>query len=153
MVYRMTLAAADGRSFFFHGVKIITDGSVLEAWPQTTTLYVTVSESERADAPVVGKGILHIAPVDFAKQLTTMKVTNAPSRSAELDGIARFGKLFAGVLYDSYGGIFALETIFNPDAPPRLKRPLKVGAPEVHPFQTRDGVTLRLTRYHGGDKG
>jgi cholesterol oxidase len=153
MVYRMTLAAEDGRSWFFHGVKIIDDSTPLDAWPQTTTLYVTVSESEREGAPVVGKGILHIAPVDFARQLTTVAVTHAPSRDAELKAIARFGKFFAGVLYESYGGLVARETIFNPDAPPRHKRPLRTGPPEVHPFKTRDGVTLRLTRYRGGDKG
>ena len=56
-------------------------------------------------------------------------------------------------MYESYGGPFAPENIFNPDAPPRLRRPLRAGAPEVHLFKTRDGVLLRLTRYRGGGKG
>jgi cholesterol oxidase len=153
MVYRAVLAAADGRTFFFHGVKIIKEGWVIDAWPQTTTLYVTVSESDRDAAAVVGKGILHIAPVDFAKQIRTIEVSNVASVHERLAGIARFGKFFAGVLYDSYGGAFAPESIFNPDAPPRLKRPLRVGAPEVHLFKTADGVLLRLTRYQNGSKG
>ena len=41
----------------------------------------------------------------------------------------------------------------NADAPPRQKRPLRVGAPQVAFFKTSDGVTLRLTRYQGGTKG
>ncbi|HUZ92366.1 MAG TPA: GMC family oxidoreductase, partial [Methylocella sp.] len=101
MVYRATLEADDGQAFHFHGTKIIEDGSVIHAWPQTTTLYVTVSKSDETGAPVVGKGILHIAPDDFLKQLQTIEVTNAPSTAARLGGIARFGKFFAGVLFDS----------------------------------------------------
>jgi cholesterol oxidase len=153
MVYRMTLNAADGRIWYFHGVKLITKASLLEAWPQTTTLYVTVSASEAAGAPIVGKGILYILPADFARQLATIEVTGAPDTASRLAAIAHFGKFFAGVMYDSYGGVLAPYSIFNPDAPPRLKRTLRVGAPEMHHFNTADNVTLRLTRYRGGDKG
>lgn len=153
MVYRMTLNAADGRSWHFHGVKLITRASLLEAWPETTTLFVTVSAADAADAPVVGKGILHIRPADFARQLTTIEVTGAASGTERLAAIARFGEFFAGVLFASYGGVLAPYAIFNRDAPPRLKRPLRVEPPEVHHFDTEDGVTLRLTRYRGGDKG
>ena len=58
MIYRMTLNTGDGRSLFFRGEKIIKEGNLLEVWPQTTTLYVTVSESETPDAAVLGKGVL-----------------------------------------------------------------------------------------------
>jgi cholesterol oxidase len=43
--------------------------------------------------------------------------------------------------------------VFDPEAPPRKKRPLRASAPEVHFFSTRDGLQLRLTRYRGGKKG
>ena len=153
MRYRMTLTAPDGRNWYFSGTKVVTHTSILEAWPQTSTLYVTVSASEAPGAAVVGKGILHILPADFARQMATVKVTGARDTATRLAAIARFGKFFAGILYDSYGGVLAPESIFNPDAPPRLKRPLRVGAPEVHHFNTTDNVTLRLTRYQGGTKG
>ena len=35
----------------------------------------------------------------------------------------------------------------------RKKRPLRVGAPEVHVCTPSDGLQLRLTRYRGGSKG
>ncbi len=44
-------------------------------------------------------------------------------------------------------------TTLDPDAPPRERRPLRLGPPEVHPFKARDGVDLLLTRYRGGTKG
>jgi cholesterol oxidase len=82
-----------------------------------------------------------------------MQVTNATSLEERLQGTARFGRFFGDVLWQTYGGIFARQTAFNPDAPPRKKRPLRVGAPELHPFETEDKVSLLLTRYQGGSKG
>ena len=35
----------------------------------------------------------------------------------------------------------------------RVRRPLRCGAPEVHLFDTADGVQLRLQRFRGGSKG
>jgi len=153
MVYRMVLHAIEGKDFYFHGVKTITDSPMTDAWSQTTTLAVTVYAGVDERGPVVGTGTLHIAPLDFLTQLRTIEVTNAPDIAARLKGIAKFGEFFAGVMWDAYGGIFARETIFNPDAPPRVRRALRVGAPEIHPVQTQDGLTLRLTRYKGGSKG
>lgn len=153
MVYRMKLDSVEGRSYFFHGFKQVDDSCVTELWPQTTTLYVTVYDGADDSAPVLGQGILHIEPLDFAKQMTTMKVINAPDLKTQLEGMVRFGTFFAGVLFEAYGGVFVPDKYFNPDAPPRKKRPLRAGAPEVHYFTTSDGVDLRLTRYQGGTRG
>lgn len=39
-------------------------------------------------------------------------------------------------------------------APPaRDRRPLRCGEPEIHRFETADGVTLQLSRFRGGAKG
>jgi len=65
----------------------------------------------------------------------------------------RFAKFFLGTLLDTYADVFARASVFNADAPPRSKRPLRVGAPQVAFFKTIDGVGLRLTRYQGGTKG
>ncbi|HET9209148.1 MAG TPA: alpha/beta hydrolase [Thermoanaerobaculia bacterium] len=153
MIYRMKLSSQERKTFFFTGFKKVDDSSLLQLWPQTTTLYVTVYAGEDDKGEVVGRGILHIEPLDFMHQMTTMKVTNAPNDEAEVAGMARFGMFFAGVLFHAYGGILVPENYFNPDAPPRRKRPLRVGAPEVHHFRTSDGVELRLTRYKGGTRG
>jgi len=153
MRYRMTLTSEDGKSWYFEGFKVVHDRPVFDVWHDTTTLYITLYNGGDASSPVLGKGILHIAPADFARQMTTMQVMNAASLEQRLSALARFGKFFAGTLFESYGGIFARTTAFNPSAPPRKKRTLRVGPPVVYPFQTGDGVSLRLTRYQGGDKG
>ncbi len=69
---------------------------------------------------------MKIAPADFAKQMTTMQVTNTDSVVERLKGTARFGQFFGKTLFETYGGVFSRQTVFNPDAPPRKKRPLRV---------------------------
>jgi len=152
MIYSMRLSSEEGKEYFFKGYKLVKDDdNVFDIWPDTSTLYVTVYEGKDDKGQMFGKGILHIRPADFAKQMTTMTVTNASSSTEKLEAVARFGKFFAGVLWESYSGIF-----YNPkDAKSavREKRPLRVCDPEVFGLKTEDGVHLRLTRYQGGSKG
>ena len=49
--------------------------------------------------------------------------------------------------------VFTKWDVFDPNAPPREKRPLRVGPPDVFWFTSSDGARLRLTRYKGGAKG
>jgi cholesterol oxidase len=153
MRYALSFAGDKGSQFFLLGEKIIRNGPLLHVWHDTSTLFITLHDGSDAAAPVLGRGILRIEPADFLKQMTTLRVTNAQSHTEELSAIARFGSFFAGVLWESYGGIFAGPTAFNPAAPPREKRSLRVGAPEIHAFLTEDRVPLRLIRYRGGSKG
>ena len=153
MRYRMTMTAEDGKAFYFEGVKIIQPSALANLWPATTTLYITIFDGPDAASPVLGKGILKISPSDFRRQLGTMKVINATSTQQRLATLDRFGRSFAGVLLNTYGGVFARDALFNPDAPARKKRPLRVSAPEVYFFKTADGVDLRLTRFKGGNRG
>jgi cholesterol oxidase len=153
MRYRMRLASEEGRSFYFDGFKRIHDDPGFDVWSDTTTLYITVHEGTEATGPVLGKGILRIAPDDFARQLTTMRVLNAPDLRSRLRAMLEFGRFFAGSLYDVYGGVLSRAKEFDPHAPPRKVRPLDAPPPEVHLLTTSDGVQIRLTRYHAGGKG
>jgi cholesterol oxidase len=82
-----------------------------------------------------------------------MKVLNVPGRLDRLRWQARFGKFFAGSLFEVYGTLTGGRTSLNPDSLPRTKRPLRAGPPRVHDFTTADRVKLRLVRYRGGAKG
>ncbi len=156
MHYRMRMTSEEGRVYYFDGFKVIHDDPGPDLWPDTSTLYFTVHDgahSASPASPVVGQGILRNLPEDFARQLTTMQVTNAKSLEERLRAMARFGRFFGDVLFETYGGIVAKSSVFNPNAPARKKRPLRGPAPQVHFFNTLDGVQLRLTRYPGGPKG
>ena len=153
MRYHMVLRAVDGNTYFFEGTKLIHDDKGFDIWSDTTTLFVTLYRGKNADSPVLGKGIVTIAPSDFVRQLTTIKVLHAKSTVERLRAIAQFGHFFAGSLYDVYGGIFARPTAFEADPVPREKRPLRLDPPEFYPVTTVDGVQIRLLRYQGGETG
>ena len=151
MEYEMTLDGGPAGPLFFTGFKQIHDDPGADIWGDTSTLYTTIFASDRTT--VKARGIQHILIPDFAKQLTTFEITGAANPLDALVGLAGFGMLFAGALYDVYGTVFARPTELNRDAPPRKRRPLKMDAPEVHSFAASDNVGLRLTRYRGGSKG
>ena len=153
MRYLLRLAGDEGKRYFMDGFKLIRDEAWTHLWHATTTLYITVHEGDDAGGPVVGKGVLHIRPDDFMRQLTTMQVMGAGNMERKLEAQARFGAFFAGTLFETYGGILARPNVFNPDATPRKRRPTQAGTPELHHLVTADGAKIRLARHHGGKKG
>ncbi len=153
MKYSMKMTSEQGRTYFFHGFKVVRNDPGLDLWKDTTTLYITVFDGEDMNSPVMGKGILEIDPRDFMIQMTTMQVTNAKDDAERLKAVADFGNFFNRELFEVYGGVLAKKSAFDSDPRPRAKRPLRMAAPELHLFQTEDGVTLKLTRYRGGGKG
>jgi len=97
--------------------------------------------------------VLRIKPEDFATQLGTMAVTGPSSELERFELEARFGRAFAGALYDDYGSVVHRATRFNRHAPPRRRRRLDLPARQVVEYRTDDGVALRLSRYRGGNRG
>ncbi|MFC0351002.1 GMC oxidoreductase [Undibacterium danionis] len=108
MNYNMRAIAEDGSNYYFSAFKSVpSDHSPFKIWHDTSTLYVTVYRGSDKTGEVLGSGVLHIQPTDFVKQMTTMKVSNAKSEQERIAAVARFGKYFAGVLWENYGGILA----------------------------------------------
>lgn len=144
--YVMTLTAHDGRTFAFTGQKHVHDDHRIgDLWRDTTTLFIDIQEV--GGAATARRGVLTIAPEDFAKQMRTLAGTGGTSMLDRINATAKFGALFAGTLYDVYGSVFAPAKRFNPNRV-RKKRGLRAGDPRVHTFETADGKHLRLTRYN-----
>lgn len=153
MRYRMKLKTSAGRDLYFSGFKTVPRDTVNQAWPQLSTLYVTIRDGVDETGAIVGQGILHILPADFQKQMRTLDTPGAKNLAERTAALAKFSRFFSSVVWRAYGGPFAGPTVFDKDAPPRDRRPLRVDPPEVHTVTTSDGVPLRLTRYKGGGKG
>ena len=106
MLYRLHFADIGSHPLTLTGFKVVEDDPGLDSvWSDTSTLFTRVLKGhveavQDSDAELVAAGILHIQPLDFARQLTTFR-TEPPGR---LDAIARFGALFAGELWEVYGG-------------------------------------------------
>jgi cholesterol oxidase len=104
MLYRLQFADGEQHPLTMTGFKEVRHEHGLDVWSETTTLFTRVLEGhiesgQDAGAQVVAGGILHIHPLDFARQLTTFRVEPAH----RVDAIARFGGLFAGELWSVYG--------------------------------------------------
>ena len=67
--------------------------------------------------------------------------------------LGEFGRLFAGRVWEHFGGALATNPTPGERAVVRQKRPLDAPPPDVHFFETDDGVELRLVRYNGGAQG
>lgn len=102
MLYHMTMHSIEGQTFYFAGFKDIHDDKGLDVWTDTTKLFITVYEGENDEGAIIGKGILKIEINDFRKQLTTIKATNTDVATEKLAAIAKFGKLFAGNVWETY---------------------------------------------------
>ena len=152
MWYRLPLMAVDGTRYSFVGFKTMQPSAAIDVWADTTTLYVTVRRDDE-QGPVVGRGVLRIAPADFAAQLGTMSTTGPVGHVERLRILAQFGERFAGVLVHDYGHVIAAAVSLRRHAPPRQHRPLRVPPPSVHAYRSLDGLDLRLTRYAGGSAG
>lgn len=115
MVYRLWLIPESGAPVTMLGVKEVHDDPGFDLWDDTTTLFVQLLTGQVpppaggeqgvlrsvGDPEVVGAGMVHIRPLDFARQLTTFR-TSGP---AGAEAITRFGSLFLGQLWDSYAGL------------------------------------------------
>jgi cholesterol oxidase len=128
MEYRLHFADAAGHPLTLAGRKEVRDNSILDLWPDTSTLYYRLYRGHVAgevdgapagdfhaapageigtatggavevDAPACGAGVAHIRIEDFAHQLTTIRTDGPDHRAALL----HFGQFFLGQLWDVYG--------------------------------------------------
>ncbi len=102
MKYKMILHSEECKNYYFYGYKVIRDDKGFDMWKDACTLFITVHDGEEETSPVLGKGILVIETLDFAKQMTTMKVLHAKGVVEEAKIMASFGKYFSGSLYEIY---------------------------------------------------
>jgi cholesterol oxidase len=105
MWYHLYFTDANDHPLTLAGFKVVEDDPGLDSvWHDTSTLFThvlagTVEPGKEDGAEVVASGILHIQPLDFARQLTTFRSEPAHHPTA----IARFGELFASELWQVYG--------------------------------------------------
>lgn len=107
MRYRLFFRDAARHRLTLSGHKVVANDPGPDLWPDTTTLFVRILQGhvgpeEENAAVVVASGVLQLTPLDFGRQLTTIRV-GAPTRSERRRILFRFGRLFLGRLMDVYG--------------------------------------------------
>ncbi|CAG8785777.1 20400_t:CDS:2, partial [Gigaspora margarita] len=140
MLYNLNLQATDGTKYRFKGFKLLDNGSLTNAWMDVTTLFV-----------IIGRGILKIRVNDLITQMETFKAVGTSSNQ-RTGAFFKFTSFFAStVIQRSFTRFLPLQYSSNGlniqsfDKP----RPTK----EVFTVTAEDGVTTKLFRYKGGNKG
>lgn len=101
MKYNMQLNTYDGKQYYFYGYKEVDGNSPFDLWKDTTVLYTTLYTDEEKNN-VLGKGILKIAPQDFATQMTTMKTVNTTNMKEIIQAMEPFAGFFSKEIVDTY---------------------------------------------------
>lgn len=111
MRYRLWFKDTTGNPMTLTGFKDISHpvaalSNFSDVWGETTTLYSRILsgfvEAGGDDAaPLVGAGIIHILPLDFARQLTTFRV-KGPGLAGRFKAFQAFGGLFMGQLWEVF---------------------------------------------------
>ncbi|MFI8371970.1 patatin-like phospholipase family protein [Streptomyces sp. NPDC085466] len=106
MRYRLYFADRAGHRLTLSGYKDVSEDSRRGVWTDTSVLYTRVlrghvDAGEEPGAETVATGTVRIRPGDFLRQLTTFRV-EAPTLSGRATTLGRFGRFFAGKLWDVY---------------------------------------------------
>jgi cholesterol oxidase len=97
MEYRLAFEH-EGEARFLVGRKHVHDDPGFDLWKDTTTLYTVVYEGENESGDVAGAGILSLGVEALARMVATMR-----PRDDGVEPLVKFGRLFLGALWDTYG--------------------------------------------------
>jgi triacylglycerol lipase/cholesterol oxidase len=152
MHYTLYLRNQKGEPWTFYGYKTVRDGAMSEVWNQTTTLYTRLwkGHSDKAPDQVAAQGILHLTAEDFARQLTTFK-SSGHTILERARALTLFGGEFLGNLWASYAPGFMQsepELWSKVAIPVHTERGVSDATITHHAFDTKDGLTLDLQRFH-----
>ncbi len=104
MWYRLQFDGAVGQPRTLIGWKNVWHGALTRIWPDTSTLYFRllaghVPPEQDDQALILAAGTLHLHITGFVRELATIRA-EGPHGAA---GVQRFGRFFAGQLWDVYG--------------------------------------------------
>jgi cholesterol oxidase len=166
MRYSLDLLSREGRRYHLDGFKMLRERPGLNAWRDTTTLYVTIRHENGDNACV---GIMRVSPIDFLKLLSTMRVRRVRGARRRLAYLVSFFRVFARSLLRIYGGALDEPGRFPIAPPPGThsgapgSRKARLPPPEVYwcdgqkkwraSIDIGPDAWLRLTRYRRGSKG
>ncbi len=97
MQYRLAFEH-DGKPYFLDGAKHVHDDPGFDVWKDTTTLHTLLHEGSDESGPVAGAGILSLGVEALTRMMTTMRPVGGG-----VEPLVKFGKVFLGSLWESYG--------------------------------------------------
>lgn len=102
MVYEMAFDYG-GAPYYLAGRKDVRDDPGVDLWRDTTTLFTRLHAGADTGGPVVGAGVLSLGVADLARLMSTMRATGTAGAAEAAAVLTRFGRMFLGALWGSYG--------------------------------------------------
>ena len=102
MVYEMGFSH-DGRPYYLAGRKEVRDDPGLDLWTDTTTLFTRLYQGGDVQGPAIGAGVIGLGVAALVQLLGTMEVTGEAGTAERAEALTRFGRMFLGELWDTYG--------------------------------------------------
>jgi cholesterol oxidase len=155
MLYRVYARNPKGELLTFVGEKHVQHNAVLDAWHDTTTLYVNVfrghiEPEQAAQAELWATGIIGLGLRDFVQVLRSLRATDAYG-NANVEGLARFAGFFAGELWNVYGLTSSSDMFIMPEHRNLVQTLLDHGFGDVWTLDFRGSCrfpyNLERTRY------
>jgi cholesterol oxidase len=152
MTYRLFFRDGQGQPVTLSGFKQVQDKPGFDVWHDTTTLFTNlfdghVEHDQEAGRPTKAAGIIHISPVDFMKELTTVRVF-APTFRERAAGVERFGRFFLGSLWAAYAHLPSLKMDkFDREIPLYTTEGVTGAEITHHPFTSGDKIGLSMERF------
>ncbi|HVL26147.1 MAG TPA: patatin-like phospholipase family protein [Thermomicrobiales bacterium] len=106
MVYELGYVH-DGLEYYLVGEKVLHDDPGPDLWSDTTTLFTRLHAGRDRSGPVIGAGVVRLDAGELLRLVRSMHVTNAGSTAGKARALARFGSLFLGQLWSTYGAVAA----------------------------------------------
>ena len=100
--YEFDMMSTKGEVLHFSGYKVVDPSitlSALSTWSATSTLHVSITRADQ----LVGRGKLHIRPLDFASELKTF-APNGGSKLAKILSAGKFLSFFTGQVASKFLG-------------------------------------------------
>ncbi len=156
MKYRLFFKDSEGNPLTLSGFKNVQDDVGPDIWKDTSTLYFNIyegylPEKQEASSEIKASGILRIEIADFAKQLTTFR-SNGATFSDRAVATGKFGKLFAGSLWDVYApSLMPGMSEYVREIPLYTTEGITDAEIKTYPFNTGDKLGLSLLRFNRSD--
>jgi hypothetical protein len=105
LTYNFEMTGTDRKKYYFSGFKTVNSGVVLNPvalWKATSTLYVTIS---RINGRVIGRGMLHIRPLDFLAEARTLNPSGdglVAKASSTFSFLSYFARQAAGFFFTPF---------------------------------------------------
>ena len=152
MQYRLFFSDEKGKPYTLSGYKSVQNDVGPDIWKDTTTLFTNVfaghiSQEHEAGATVVAAGIIKIEPLDFLKELTTLRAGGG-TFAERLAATSKFGRFFLGSLWEIYGpSVMPSMDRYEREIPLYTTEGVTDATVTTHHFVTADKLSLSLLRF------